>query len=582
MKRDEVVFHDLSRGLTQNERDELLKKIKTSLTIDNENSGLHQEEMDKDEKLAIIKKEKNEISLIRRFFLWLQSKLTGRSVEELMLSGKLKRIKRKIRKKDSGLTGFETRNLTPRFAELVYELYKAVVPVRNLFKKIWLDDNSLNTFFMDIVEEGIGERIQDIEDIVSFDAVISAFGKAGRKEDIKSLIVDKLFVYVDSINKNIFKELEIDLLPLYRLKNLVLFSYVNFFQQFGYTLLDTPYTENPHFKNASAVLCLEDLEKLYFAVYAASKLERRVNLNSKLMDRLAVISGNDPDESSSHIVTDLEFVIQKALWFYEKVPLADLIRYFKKNPFIKMIFYIPSVDLKEFYRTTLKMRLLNRLDERFEEIQKEYIVQEIENLFSGKHYVNFQNYREYSSIDYEKLGVSSFRNIKPLSLVYNFIECFYRGGVIQSIVRVLEKGVLSHNRLMRDNMLQYASTLEDVSDRIRIFDNSLSPDSEEGKVFHKLRFSISKDVSQQKIFRKIVIQKDREAKNLAEAGIDAIAGLKRVLGEINKSTNDSVIDQLKQHYLIDNKPVVLQDLLVDSIEKLNKTEHLYHHMLTHG
>lgn len=149
-------------------------------------------------------------------------------------------------------------------------------------------------------------------------------------------------------------------------------------------------------------------------------------------------------------------------------------------------------------------------------------------------------------------------------------------------MRVLEKGVLSHNRLMRDNMLQYASTLEDVSDRIRIFDNSLSPDSEEGKVFHKLRFSISKDVSQQKIFRKIVIQKDREAKNLAEAGIDAIAGLKRVLGEINKSTNDSVIDQLKQHYLIDNKPVVLQDLLVDSIEKLNKTEHLYHHMLTHG
>ncbi len=582
MKRDEVVFHDLSRGLTQNERDELLKKIKTSLTIDNENSGLHQEEMDKDEKLAIIKKEKNEISLIRRFFLWLQSKLTGRSVEELMLSGKLMRIKRKIRKKDSGLTGFETRNLTPRFAELVYELYKAVVPVRNLFKKIWLDDNSLNTFFMDIVEEGIGERIQDIEDIVSFDAVISAFGKAGRKDDIKSLIVDKLFVYVDSINKNIFKELEIDLLPLYRLKNLVLFPYVNFFQQFGYTLLDTPYTENPHFKNASAVLCLEDLEKLYFAVYAASKLERRVNLNSKLMDRLAVISGNDPDESSSHIVTDLEFVIQKALWFYEKVPLADLIRYFKKNPFIKMIFYIPSVDLKEFYRTTLKMRLLNRLDERFEEIQKEYIVQEIENLFSGKHYVNFQNYREYSSIDYEKLGVSSFRNIKPLSLVYNFIECFYRGGVIQSIVRVLEKGVLSQNRLMRDNMLQYASTLEDVSDRIRIFDNSLSPDSEEGKVFHKLRFSISKDVSQQKIFRKIVIQKDREAKNLAEAGIDAIAGLKRVLGEINKSTNDSVIDQLKQHYLIDNKPVVLQDLLVDSIEKLNKTEHLYHHMLTHG
>lgn len=98
---------------------------------------------------------------------------------------------------------------------------------------------------MDIVEEGIGERIQDIEDIVSFDAVISAFGKAGRKEDIKSLIVDKLFVYVDSINKNIFKELEIDLLPFIDLKILycfpmLIFSAVRLYP-FGYSL----YRESP-------------------------------------------------------------------------------------------------------------------------------------------------------------------------------------------------------------------------------------------------------------------------------------------------------------------------------------------------
>lgn len=37
---------------------------------------------------------------------------------------------------------------------------------------------------------------------------------------------------------------------------------------------------------------------------------------------------------------------------------------------------------------------------------------------------------------------------------------------------------------------------------------------------------MTKDISQQKIFRKIVIQKDREAKNLAENGIEALAGLK--------------------------------------------------------
>ncbi len=580
MKNNEVVFHNLSRGLTQNEREELLRKIKSSLSIDSENSGIHQEEMDKDEKIAVIRKEKEEISLFRRFILWLKSKITGKSVEELLLSDKLLRIKRKIRKKDSGLTGFETRNLTPHFAELVYELYKTVMPLQNLFKKIWLDESSLNTFFMDIVEEAVSEKITDIEDIVSIDLVISTFGVSGRKEDVKSLIVERLYQHVDSINNSIFKRLEHELMPLYRLKYIVLFPYVQFFQQFGYTLLDTPYTEKPRFKNASAVLCLEDLEKLYFAVYSAEKLDKKISMDPRLLDRLDILM-DEEDEEPGRYLSLIEQVVQKVSWFSSKVPLADLIRYFKKNPFIKMIFYIPKVDLKDFYRNTLKMRLIAVLDERFPDIQKQYIEHELENLFRGKHFVNFQNYREYSSIDYEKLGVSSFRNIKPLALVYNFIGCYYKGGLIQSIVRVLEKGVLSQNRLMRDNMLQYASTLEDVSDRIRIFDSSLSPDSEEGKVFHKLRFSMAKDVSQQKIFRKIVIQKDREAKNLAEAGIDALAGLRRVLEEVNKSTNDGIIEQLKQHYLIDNKPVVLQDLLNEALEKMKKAEHLYHHMITH-
>ena len=240
MNSEKVVFHNLSRGLTHNERDELLNKIKNSLSIDNEESGLHQEEMDKDERLALIRKEKNEISLLYRIIIWIQSKLTGKSTEEVLLSGKLLRIKKKIRRKHQGLTGFETRNLTPHFAEMVYDLYKSTVPLKELFKKIWLDENSLGTFFMDIVEEAVGEKIFDLEDVTSFDSIIDSFGAAGKKEDIKNLVIEKLDIHVDSIDSDIFKQLEIDLLPFYRLRGIILFPFVQFFQQFGYTLLDTP------------------------------------------------------------------------------------------------------------------------------------------------------------------------------------------------------------------------------------------------------------------------------------------------------------------------------------------------------
>ncbi len=578
MEKSDIVLHDLSRGITQKERTALLQKIKTSLSLDEGNSGLQQEEMDKDEKNALIRKEKQHFSMLRRFLLCLKAKISGKSEDEVLLAGKLLRIKRKIRRKDANLTGFETRNLTPHFAELVYELYKSATPLLPLFKILWLDERSYNLFFLEIIEDSLSDKIEMIEDIVPFEDIVAAFGISGRKEDVQNVIIERLDRYIEKIKKDVFKNLEHELLPFYRLKDLVLFPYVQFFQQFGYTLLDTPYTDKPHFKNASAALCLDDLEKLYFAVYSALKLEKRVRMSSKLASRMENLAAYTETDTNRTVSADLENLISKVNAFSDKVPLADLIRYFKKNPFIKMIFYIQGIDLREFYRNSLKIKLLQLLDEQFPAIQKQYVIMEIDKLFKGKRFVKFQNYREYSSIDYEKLGVSSFRYVEPLSLVYNFIECFYRGR-IQSIVRVLEKSVLSQNRLIRDNMLQYASTMEDVSEKIRVFDNSLSPDSEEGKIFHKLRFTMVKDISQQKIFRKIVIQKDREAKNLGENGIEALGGLKRVFSEVNKSTNDVIIDQLKQHYLIDNKPVVLQELLDDSIEKLKMTEHLYHHML---
>jgi len=579
VNKSEVVFHDLSRGLTLKERSELITKLKTSLSLNEEQTGLQQVAMDKDEKIALIRKEKQQFSLLRRFLLWLKARITGKSEDEVLLAGKLLRLKRKIRRKENNLTGFETRNLTPHFAEYVYELYKAVIPLQKLFKLVWLDKNSYDLFFLEIIEDSINKRIEQLEDIVPYEDVIAAFGNAGRKEDVQNIVIENLDRYVDAISPNIFKHLEKELLPFYRLKDLVLYPFVQFFQQFGYTLLEMPYTDNPNFKNASAVLCLDDLEKLYFVLFSALKLDKRVKIDTEIIERLNRLSEYDnPENENQNIIEDLENLISKVIWFSERIPLSDLIRYFKKNPFIKMIFYIPGIDLKEFYRNSLKIKLLSNIDERIPEIQKQYIIDEIEKLFHGKRYVNFQNYREYSSIDYEKLGVSSFKNSEPLALIYNFIECFYK-GYIRSIVRVLEKNILSQNRLIRDNMLKYASTMEDISDKIRIFDDSLSPDSNEGKVFHKLRFSIVKDISQQKIFRKIVVQKDKEANNLIDNGIEAIKGLKRVLSEINKSTNDSIIEQLKQHYLIDNKPMVLQEMLDDSIKKLEKVDHLYHHML---
>ena len=583
MKKD-TAFLELSRDLSDGDRNDLLKKINKSLNIKEEKDySVFEKEMDNDEKTALIHEEVNTLPLLIRFFLWFRSKLSGKSEKEVYLSGKISKLKRKIRHQSSNLTGFETRNLTPHFAEQVFNLYSYSMPLRTLFKKLWMEPAVSKAFFLNIVEGRLQNTIEEPLDLMALDEFVEIYGVNGRKADLGKQFIKKLDEYISKIDKNIFIDLEIEMRPFYYLKDLILFPYVQFFQQFGYTPIDYEGNEVPKFKNASAILCLGDLEKLYCALYTVSKLDKKINLNKKIIKQLIILDELGYPEvgeetETSGIIDSLSNIIEISHKFSNKMPLADLIRYFKKNPYLKIMYYMPKIDLKEFYRNTLQIKLIDKLEQMFPEIQKRYIALETKRIFKGQRFSGFQHYREYSSIDYDKLGVSAFSQIKALELVYNYLACFFR-GYIQETIRLLERGILSQNRLIKDSMLQYANVIEDTIDSIKIFDESLSPDSEDGKLFNKFRFSMAKDPIQEKLYRKIVIQKDREAKSLSETGIESISGVKRVFTEIIYSKNGNIVEQLDQHYFIKNEPTLLKEVLNEQINHIHQFEHLYHHII---
>jgi len=582
--KDDTAFLELSRDLSENDRADLLKKINHSLNItDEKDITIHEREMDKDERTSLIHEEINILPVLLRFFLWFRSKITGRTEKDLYLSSKISKLKRKIHKQDSHLTGFETRNLTPHFAEAVYKLYNYSMPLRGLFKKLWLDTEISKTFFLGVLEGRLETKIEGLTDLVELDELVEIYGVKGKKDDLRRQVMLKLDKHISKIEKKIFYDLEKELLPLCYLKDLILFPYVQFFQQFGFTPIDVGNPEKVKFKNASAMLCLSDLEKLYCALYTVSKLDRRISLNDSLNENIENLNDLDSNNyeqnySTKDLVDSLTDIIDAGQRFFTKIPVSDLIRYFKKNPYFKIMFYLPKIDLKEFYRNTLRIKILDKIDLIYPEIQKRYIIIETEKLFKGKRFSGFQHYREYSSIDYEKLGVAAFSQIKTLELVYNYIACFYK-GYIQETIHLLERGVLSQNRLIRDSMYQYAAAIEDTESKIKDFDASLSPDSEEGKMFNKFRFSMAKDPIQQKMYRKIVIQKDREAKSLSELGIDSIAGIKKVFTEVLKSKNTSITEQMNQHLFINNEPTLIKEILSEQVSNMLQFEHLYHHII---
>ena len=580
MNKD-TAFLELSRDLSEDDRSDLLKKIGLSLNITDKNeSKIYEKDIDIEEKNSLLKEEINILPLFVRFFLWLKSKITGKSEKDLYLSSKIRSLKRKIRHQSSNITGFETRNLTPYFAEQVYTLYSSAMPLRGFFKKLWIDPDISNTFFLNVIEGRIQNSIKDPFDILELDELVEIYGINGKKDDIRRQLINSLDKYILKIDKKVFIDLEFELMPFYYLKDLILFPYVQFFQQFGYTPIDSSSVEKPNFKNASALLCLEDLEKLYCALYSVTKLDKRINFNKKIIEQLDLVKSIDEnmDLENTDIIESISDIIELSSKFNSKMPIADIIRYFKKNPYFKIMYYLPKIDLKEFYRNTLSIKIIDKLELMFPEIQKRYIILETERLFHGQRYSGFQHYREYSSIDYEKLGVSPFSQIKALEIVYNYMACYFK-GYIQETIRLLERGILSQNRLIRDSMLQYGAAIEDVGEKIRIFDESLSPDSDDGKLFNKFRFSMAKDPIQQKMYRKIVVQKDREAKSLSELGLESISGIKRVFIEIIKSKSNSVVEQLDQHFFVNSKPTLLKELLNEQIIHIQQFEHLYHHII---
>lgn len=583
MKTD-TAFLELSRDLSDGDRTDLLKKINQSLNINEENNSIIEKEMDNDEKTALMHNEINTLPLLIRFLLWIKSKISGKSEKEMYLSGKISKLKRKIRHQSSHLTGFETRNLTPHFAEQVFDLYSHSMPLRSLFKKLWMEPAISKAFFLNIIETRLQNILEEPSDLMTLDEIVEIYGVNGKKGDVNRQLLNKLDEYISKIDKKVFIDLEIELRPFYYLKELILFPYVQFFQQFGYIPIDNGSNEEPNFKNASAILCLGDLEKLYCALYTVSKLEKKINLENKLIKQFIILDEfeylDDSEETeTSGLMDSLSNIIEISHKFSNKVPLDDLIRYFKKNPYLKIMYYLPKIDLREFYRNSLKIKLTDKIKQMFPEIKKKYITLETDRIFKDQRFSGFQHYREYSSIDYDKLGVSPFSQIKALELVYNYLACFFK-GYIQETVRLLERGILSQNRLIKDSMLQYATAIEDSLDNIKIFDESLAPDSEDGKLFNKYRFTMAKDPIQEKMYRKIVLQKDKQAKSLSELGIESISGIKRVFIEILNSKNMAIAEQLDQHFFINNEPTVLKDVINEQINHIYQIEHLYHHLIS--
>jgi hypothetical protein len=238
----------------------------------------------------------------------------------------------------------------------------------------------------------------------------------------------------------------------------------------------------------------------------------------------------------------------------------DLLRYFRKDPYYKLVFATPRFHAKPLYINGLRDRVLGQLEEGIIAVKKNVIETKIKEIFNSDQLYEMFYYVENPGFEYEVLELPYFSYTKSVKILYNYLSRIYK-GYIQETLQIATTYIVSGNRIIQTKLNQYAAGLEELEAKLVLLDRSLAPDEDDGKTFLRLRHRLATDLTQQKLYRGFVLQKNREARELVDQGMEYLVGIKRVYDDLLSSPMESVKSVLKTLHFYKGKNQTLSTLL---------------------
>ena len=568
MSMEKSRLEELSMALPEKERKELLERIGRRMEQE-EGEDPVPVELQQDERDKIITFELRKASTWVRFILWLRTLVSGRPRREVFLDIRLRLLKNHIRSKCPGITGFETRDLSVKFARKLYDLYLKVQAVAGVYHALASDKAVRGAAYSWYVEQRWEQAKKGIDEFVRTEEMEEIFAQTGQTDEIRKKLSLRLNDYVHTIPESFLLKLEVEARLHLALGRLVAFPFATFFRYFGFLLADSAETHAPSFEPAPVMLTLDLMEKLHvtfglFHTNAPDYLYAEEPIACFFALRAGMKPGGEPaekrDEELGRLRADIMAIAQEIDDFETAIPLLDLLRYFRRDPWFQLVFNSPRLYLRSMYFSTLKTRLGQELEERLGAVKERVIGRKIQDVLKGQKLADFGYYKENPDFDFRKLGLPYFSCIRSLTLVYNYLLQQFKGAV-QEAAQLVASTVLANNRIMQSRLSQNISGLEDLEARIVLFDRSLSPDEEDGKQLGKFRFNVATDLLLQKSFRLFILQKDRDARELIDKARDYLAAIRTTFDEMRTSAFDNTRSLLKTLHMYRGRNLTLGQIL---------------------
>lgn len=579
---------DLARALTDGEKQDLLLRIQRALSVEeSERQKIIHGELQAERRIELITADMGRMGLWEKIRFWMKKMLSGGRDHEVFLRLRLDQSRDRIREKGDDFVDFDGRLLEPALPEAVRALARQAHRTRPFFRTIWRDTDSLRTVLDHLLSRRIPEAKRNLNHFCSSHELQEVFRRTESRTQLKKLVLDRVSDYVDGIPPSVMEEIENGLKGLYLLKDVALFDYDQFFVQFQSTEKEAVSDSRIEFHPASSHRILDSLEELYLALYSVGRIKGDPGLYPELIDFYFFVAeggeidpGSDIPSSpkSSAMRKGIDALAAEARKLRKQIPLVDIIKYFRNDPYYRFLAYVPRLKLKDFYYSNLKIRLLEDLDRRFNDIRMGVLGQMVQEVFPAG-LLQFEYFHPEIQSGIHRTGVGRLEVYRSLQIIHSFIQHIYRGG-LHDFMRILGKILPVRARQTGVDFTLLIAGLEDVEERLREYDLSFSPDSEEGKTFYRYRYtSADRDPAQLTAYRGLVVQKGRDAKSIIEKFGYQLSGIHQSLLTIKRGNHSHMNERYRGYDTTNAAAKPLDDRIEGYLKTIENTEKILKQMI---
>jgi hypothetical protein len=574
--------------LSEGERKELLGRIERALSVEDQGrQRIIHGEIRQERRVALIVADMNRMSLWEKMRFWLKRVVTGGREQEVFVRFRLDQVKDRIRIKADELVDFDSRVVLSSLPESLRDLARAAAVTQPFFETVWRDTDSLRRVLDVLLSKRIPDAKRSLNQFCSTQELQEVFRQTESRNQLKKVVLDRVGAYVEAIPDSVMEEIEQGLKGLYLLKDVALYDYDGLYVQFQSSLSEAVSSREITFHHAAAHRVLDLLEELYLALYSVSRISGDPGIYPELIDYYYAVvkdglnvAGTDvpPSSKTEGMKQALSDLAVRGKEVRKRIPLVDIIRYFRNDPYYRFLAYVPRLRLRDFYYSNLKIKVLEELDARFNDIRMGVLGQIVQEVFP-KGLLQFEYFHPEIQSGIHRSGIGRLEVYRSLQIVHTFNQYVYRRGMLE-FMRILGKILPVRTRHSGVDFTLLIAGLEDVEERLREFDLSFSPDSEEGKTFYRYRYTANeRDASQLSAYRALVNQKARDAKNIIEKFSYQIAGIAQSLQLIMRGNHSQLNERYRGYESTSPEDRPLDARLTGYLKTIENTEKILKQMI---